>query len=201
MLCRVLNPTDRQLKISQFSTIGVASPVNVRAIQKSEVPEQQGELTIAEMRAAIEAKRINLESTVLKGEDLDGLIKFLYRNLDVMATEVSELPGTSVLRHTIDTGNSPPLRRQAYRHSPSDKAEINKQIDELIQAGMVEPSHSPWAAPVILVNKRRWNEKICHRLQVPELGHVLDIVSHSKNRRRVGCRWDPAVENLLCDRP
>ena len=46
MPCRVLNPTDRQLKIAQFSTIGVAEPVNVCAIQKPKGPEQQSELTI-----------------------------------------------------------------------------------------------------------------------------------------------------------
>jgi hypothetical protein len=76
------------------------------------------------MRRAFEAKGVSLTDTVLEGRDLDTLIRLLYRNLDIMAASLAELPGTSVLRHRIDTGDSPPVRKRAYRHSPADKEDM-----------------------------------------------------------------------------
>ncbi|XP_035221065.1 uncharacterized protein LOC118194000, partial [Stegodyphus dumicola] len=40
-----------------------------------------------------------------------------------------------------------------YRASPKDNSEIKKQIDELLKAGIIKPSYSPYAAPVALAYK------------------------------------------------
>jgi hypothetical protein len=69
------------------------------------------------MRAALDAKGVSLKDTALEGTDLEDLIRLLYRSMDIMATTLTELPGTNIMRHRIDTGNSPPVRKRAYRHT------------------------------------------------------------------------------------
>ena len=54
----------------------------------------------------------------------------------------------------IDTGDAPPVHQKSYRHSESAKREIERQIDELLEAGIIEPSVSPWASPIVLVKKK-----------------------------------------------
>jgi hypothetical protein len=66
------------------------------------------------MRRALEGKGVSLADTLLEGSDLDALIRLLYRNLDIMASSIAELPGTSILKLRIDTGDSPPVRKRAY---------------------------------------------------------------------------------------
>ena len=55
--------------------------------------------------------------------------------------------------HRIVTGDAQPFCRRAYRISPLEKAFVEEQLDMNLSAGIVRPSTSPWAAPVVLVKK------------------------------------------------
>ncbi|XP_064462244.1 uncharacterized protein LOC135372679 [Ornithodoros turicata] len=61
-----------------------------------------------------------------------------------------------VARHTthrIGTGDAAPLRQRPYRVSASERPVIEKQVDQMLSKGIVQPSSSPWASPVLLVTK------------------------------------------------
>ena len=152
--CRVLNPTDKPMILKPKTTVGVLSPVTIhKGSINRQVRAQVAEVSVEEMRKAVMDKKIPLEDTVLTGNDLDNLIRLLYENLDLFASELADMPGSDVMLHRIDTGDSPPIRRRSYRHSPADRAEISRQVEEMERAGIVEPSDSPWCSPVILVTK------------------------------------------------
>ncbi|CAF4248218.1 unnamed protein product, partial [Rotaria magnacalcarata] len=36
---------------------------------------------------------------------------------------------------------------QPYRLPPSKKAIVDKQLEEMLEAGQIAPSRSPWASP------------------------------------------------------
>lgn len=57
-------------------------------------------------------------------------------------------------QHRSTLTNNFPIHRPPYRWSQADKAEIARQADCLIQQGVVRPSFSPDAAPVILAEKK-----------------------------------------------
>ena len=42
-----------------------------------------------------------------------------------------------------------------------EKVELNKQIDELIEQGFIQRSHSPWGAPVLFVTKKDGSQHLC----------------------------------------
>ena len=46
-----------------------------------------------------------------------------------------------------------PVKKSAYMLSPWQNQEIKKQLTEYINKGYLQPSHSPWGAPVFLVKK------------------------------------------------
>lgn len=79
------------------------------------------------------------------------LIGFLAENRAVFA---KELGTTDVHFHTIDTGDAKPVHQRFYRSSPAQKAEIDKQIQDMLNSDIIEPSTSPWASPVVLVKKK-----------------------------------------------
>lgn len=54
-----------------------------------------------------------------------------------------------------------PVNIRPYRYSPELKTEIEKQIAEMLQAGLIEPSTSPFASPIIMVRKKDGQWRLC----------------------------------------
>ena len=80
---------------------------------------------------------------------------------DVFAYTQAQLGRCSIVKHTIDRGNHPPIRLRSYRTTPTNKNEIDKQIKEMLDNDVVAPSTSPWASPVVLVKKSDGSMRFC----------------------------------------
>ena len=65
-----------------------------------------------------------------------------------------ELGHSTLVQHHIDTGESAPLKQQPYRTPIVQRDRISQLIKEMQEQGIVKPSSSPWASPVVLVPKK-----------------------------------------------
>jgi hypothetical protein len=54
-----------------------------------------------------------------------------------------------------------PISKRAYRVSGPELVELKKQIDELSKKGYIQPSTSPWATPVLFVEKKDGTRRMC----------------------------------------
>lgn len=83
---------------------------------------------------------------------------------------------TDPIEHTIPLipGAVPPAKR-AYRLSPEEKDECKRQITDLLAKGFIEPSSSPFGAPVIFVKKKDPESPTGHKLRM-----VLDYRALNK---------------------
>ena len=72
-----------------------------------------------------------------------------------------ELGRTGVLEHTIHTTEHPPIRQQPRRVPHHLLPEVDKQLDEMMVKGLVRPSSSPWASPVVLAKKKGGEIRFC----------------------------------------
>ncbi|MCO5572400.1 hypothetical protein L7F22_026154 [Adiantum nelumboides] len=83
-------------------------------------------------------------------EDLE-LSKFLNQFQDVFIDD-----------HAIELilGSSPP-NKPPYRVSQAQQEEIMRQVNELVEKGMVRPSSSPFCSPVLLVHKKDGTYRMC----------------------------------------
>ncbi|CAM5167446.1 unnamed protein product [Natator depressus] len=78
------------------------------------------------------------------------------------APTFSATPGlTERAYHSIDTGNARPIRVQPYRVSPQVKTAIEREIQDMLQMGVIRPSESAWASPVVLVPKPDGEIRFC----------------------------------------
>ncbi|CAM4574270.1 unnamed protein product [Lepidochelys olivacea] len=78
------------------------------------------------------------------------------------APTFSATPGlTERAYHPIDTGNAHPIRVHPYRVSPQAKTAIEREIQDMLQMGVIRPSESAWASPVVLVPKPDGEIRFC----------------------------------------
>lgn len=68
---------------------------------------------------------------------------------------------TNLLRHTIDTGDASPIKQRYYPVSPYLQAEVNKELERMLELGVIEPSSSPWSSPIVMVKKPNGKIRLC----------------------------------------
>lgn len=61
----------------------------------------------------------------------------------------------------IDTGDHPPMSRPPYRRSATERTVIEQAVQQYLKDGVVKPSFSPWASPVVLVKKKSGEWRFC----------------------------------------
>ncbi len=65
------------------------------------------------------------------------------------------LPPRHDIEHIIDlVPDSKPTARPAYKISFAEQAELKSQLADLLASGSIQPSRSPYAAPVLFVKKK-----------------------------------------------
>ena len=81
---------------------------------------------------------------------------------------------TEAVKHTIDTGDSLPIRCAPRRTSPQKIKQEEACVEEMLTGGQIEPSDSPWSAPVVLVTKKDGGTRFCVDYRQLNLATVKD---------------------------
>jgi len=162
LTCRVLNVTDRPIRLRARTTVRMIAAVSVEPRQTQSTSINHQPLpSIAELTRALEAKGISFAHTTVIGKDRDELISLLFRNIDLFATSLQDLVGCDHMYMKINTQNHPPVWTRPYRHSPADRAEISRQVQEMLSSHVIEETMSPWSSPVLLVRKKSGEARLC----------------------------------------
>ncbi|KAL7871868.1 hypothetical protein SRHO_G00068510 [Serrasalmus rhombeus] len=68
---------------------------------------------------------------------------------------------TTVVSHRITTIDELPIRQRPYRVSMEKRKFIKEEVENMAKEGLIRPSTSPWAAPVVLVPKKDGGLRFC----------------------------------------
>ena len=80
---------------------------------------------------------------------------------DIFAKSSSDYDRTGLLKHEIHAGNCAPIRQAVRRLPPHRRAEVRKLLQSMLADGVVTPSKSPWASPIVLVQKKDGTFRFC----------------------------------------
>ena len=92
-------------------------------------------------------------------EAQQGVLDKMLREFDGIVTEW--LGQTSAACHVIDTGQSTPVQSYPNRVAPAWKEELHGKIKQLLDQGILEPSHSPWSTPMVPIRKTNGALRLC----------------------------------------
>ena len=127
---------------SAYAHIDVCAP-----IQTVQLPAH------AERLQALEAVGVTFKDVKLMDKQFEQLSSLLFQNKDLFAQEISELPCSNLAPHKIEVTSDTPIRLRQFRQSPMLEKELQRQVDELCRAGVVQPSTSPFNSPAFLIKK------------------------------------------------
>ena len=92
------------------------------------------------------------------------------------------------VQHDIEVGDHAPIRQHYYRCAPSRTETMKKEVEDMLKMGVIRPSRSQWASPLILVKKpnNEWRPCVDYRqvnqitkgesYPIPRLDDLIDQV-------------------------
>jgi hypothetical protein len=81
---------------------------------------------------------------------------------DVFVKELTEPGRAHYVPHQILTGEHPPLSCSSHRVSPKEQEVISQEVQKMLKAGVIRPSKSNWAFPVVIARKKDGGPRFCN---------------------------------------
>ena len=197
MPTRIINLSCEEQVIKEGTVTGIISPIRNDAdiIFPIEIRELHHDVNRDSYNTAIpeHLKDLYTRSTGNLGEGFHTQVEeMLIEFQDVFSKGDHDIGRTDLVKHKINTENVAPIRQPPRRAPMGQQEEINQQVTDMLQRRVIEPSNSPWAAPVVLVTKKDGSKRFCvdyRRLNdvtikdaypIPRIEESLDALTGSK---------------------
>ena len=128
----------------------------------------------------------------LPEEEKEMFLSFLTGYHRAFSLEEGERGETDLVHMEINTGDAYPRKQRMRRMPFALRQEVARQLRSMQENGVIQPSKSPWASPVVLVRKRDGSHRFCvdyrnlnavtkrDNFPLPRIDDLLDVLSQSK---------------------
>ena len=157
---RVMNPSTRKRFvgindiIATYQAVEILEPVEKEECRTAQVSEES-ELT-PELQNLYSRCQERLDAAE-KGR----LWELLKEYSDIFSAEGKPLGRTTLVQHKIHTGNHGPIKQRPRRAPLGQEEVIEEELNKMLKEGVISPSSSAWASPVVLVRKKDGSIRFC----------------------------------------
>ena len=163
----VWNMTDKAIFLKKRAR--VAHVVSAMLAPLEETPSEQDEDAQAPNEHMTVQER---QDKLLEKLNLDGLSKWTLRNAaiarelllsyhDAFALEPDELGCTIAIKHQICLSDDEPFKERSRCIPPPLLEEVCVSLRDMLEAGTIQPSQSPWCNAMVLVWKKDGSLQFC----------------------------------------
>ena len=160
---QIVNLNDKEIKVYKGTVVAYledmleTSHVNsIDTTDMSHVSEPQN----AEFPAHLE-KLLENSCQHLDEEQSSILKELLYEHQNLFSRSSADIGHTNLVEHEIDTGDARPFKQQPYRIPLAKRLHAENEIKRMADAGIIEPSVSPWCSPIVMVTKKDGSIRFC----------------------------------------
>lgn len=127
-----------------------------------------------------------IEATHLSEEQTRATRQLLAEYADVFSSGDLDFGRTSLVKHAIYTRDSPPIKQPPLRVASAKREEMQRAVQEIAAAGLIERSDSPWFSLVVLVAKKDGKKRLCVDYRALNAVTVSEAYPPASNGRHVG---------------
>lgn len=200
VLTSIINTTESELKIKMPEVKLKNIEQNILKVLSLEAVEANGTVRVNQIDCRserLEKLHLNLRTNHLNKEECETLIQDCEDFNHVFLLEGDKLTSTDTVTKSVNTSSQVPIAVKTYRYPEIHKEEVNKQINQMLEDKIIEPSTSPWNSPLWVVPKKRdasgkvkWRVVIDYRklnditigdaYPLPNITDILDQLGNSK---------------------
>lgn len=141
---------------------------------------------------AFDSSQIDFGDSPVPEEWKDRLRQKLVERAHLFSVHEWDVGLAKEVEHTIRLADTRPFRQRSRRLAPADIEDVRKHLQELLCAGIIKESRSPYASPIVIVRKKNGTIRMCidYRLlnsrtvpdqyTTPCIDEALDSLSGSK---------------------
>ena len=97
----------------------------------------------------------------VKNKTPQKLQKLFKKYENIFGEELKSFPKNRSIKHEINTGDNDAVAINQYRLSPLEKQTVEDNIKKLLELKFIQPSNSPWSAPILFVKKKDGTLRMC----------------------------------------
>jgi hypothetical protein len=163
------NFSDEELIFPKATVLGVAEEISESLVDRVNAKVEANSTGPSKpprkrKNEALYNKALQGKLDHLNPEDRKHIEPVLMKFASVFHEETTnDFKGTKVIEHEIPVGDARPIRRPPYRTPYALRDEMEQQVQNMLQKGVIRESNSPWAAPAILVPKKSIDGKPKYR--------------------------------------
>ena len=106
-------------------------------------------------------KRKEEKETKEDKEEPPEQVKSLLEKYRSCFVEHAGLGSVNVLAHEIKTTTETPVKSKPYRLTWTEETQLRKELDHLLELGLIRPSKGEWTSPVLFVGKKDGSLRLC----------------------------------------
>ena len=100
-------------------------------------------------------RQLNLpENGMLSSDQQQQLEQFILDSADIFSLTDSDLGHTSIVQHTIDSGDHQPIKQHPRCMPFIWRSKVVELGNDMTDKGIIQPSTNAWASPIVLIPKR-----------------------------------------------
>ena len=99
-------------------------------------------------------RKVLLEDKIISLRTQEAFDKLCEKYDNIISKNSGDIGKTMLVEMEIDTGNHPPIASKPYTLPLKHYNWVQREIETLEKAGIIERSISPWASPVVIVPKK-----------------------------------------------
>lgn len=174
VMVRVLNLSPDSIMLPGQCRLGTISEVELcprkdqGEVELRPVDEATLEVGVRRCEVQKEAKvgspwpvELTLDPQQFNTKQREQIIDLLAKHQNVFSQHEDDYGYTDQISHVIPTGNAAPIRDRHSRIPPKMYQEVRSLLNNMLAGGVIRESHSPWAAPIVLVKKRDGTLRFC----------------------------------------